>query len=214
MKKISLNVITGYIVLLIVAAVTSVIGVYIVKTISGEQLQQYPDYYAIKGNNRDVKIQSVIIAKNYRSDQPATSKSFKCITKRFHVEGKFSRAYLYIEAKVDYDRPLTVWDDVYFKINEQGGHLIPNGNSLPVPPSAISKYLYDLRSISYFPTMKDKEKRINKQTNYNSFELFRDRANLKINAFISSDRPGGVIKELSIYYECFEGSKCAIREIR
>lgn len=223
MKKINLNIITGYIVLLIIAVGTSVIGVYIVKKIQTQVVQeekpsQYPDYFAIKGKNPDPKIKQVMITEDCPrdgcvNDKPATV-DFDGIKKRYKVKGRFARAYLYIEAKVDYNRPLTVWDDVYFRINGLGGHLIPNDNVLPVPPAEFSSYLYDLRSISYFSTLKDKEKRVTKQTNINLFVLLQNGINLNIITSISSDRPGRVMKEVSIYYECFEGSDCSITEIK
>jgi len=213
MKKISLNIITGYIVLLIVAATTSIIGVYIAKTISGEELRQYPDYSAIKGKIRGHTFKPVIIAKDHLNKQPATV-DFNGIKKRFKVKGRILRAYLYIEAAVDYSKPLTVWDDIYFTINNQGGHLIPDSNNFPTPPSGVSRYLYDLHSISYFPLIKDKENWKNKRTNDNLFELLQDGKNLYIITSISSDRPGRVMKEISIYYECFKGSTCSIEEIK
>ena len=128
------------------------------------------------------------------------------------MKGKFSRAYLYIEATVDYHRPLTVWDDFYFKVSGIGGHLINDSNLLPVPPSDISRFLYDLRSISYFPSIRDKEIDTNKQSNINLFALLQNSITLDITASISSDRAGRVMKEVSIYYECFERSNCSIQE--
>ncbi len=178
---------------------------------------QYPDYSAIKGKNRDPDIKQVIITEKCprggcESSEPAT-KSHDAISARYKVKGRFSRAYLYIEVAVDHNRPLTVWDDVYFTINYYGGHLISNGNNLPVPPSEISSYLYDLRSISFYPEIKDKGRTGNKQVDKNLFGLLHDGKPIDIYTFISSDRPGRVMKEISIYYECFKGSTCSIEEI-
>jgi hypothetical protein len=177
------------------------------------KLAEYPEYAAIKGKNHDHKIKQIIITKDHINKKPATV-DFDGVEKRFKVQGKFSRAYLYIEAEVDYEKPLTVWDDVYFKINDKGGHLIIDGNNLPMPPIDSSRYLYDLHSISYFPKINDKENWKNKKTNDNLFDLLQDGKKLYVITSISSDRPGRVMKEISIYYECFKGSKCSIAEIK
>lgn len=228
MKKININILVGYVVLIIIAVGTSVIGVYIVRKIQREQPpqvvivkpeekpSQYPDYDAIKGKNPDSKILVAHItsgcpAEGCVNNNPATIE-FDGIHKKYEVRGKFSRAYLYIEALVDYQRPLTVWDDFYFKVSGLGGHLISDTNLLSVPPSEISRFLYDLRSISYFSTIRDKEKNTNKQLDINFFALLQNGIILDIIAAISSDRPGRIMKEVSIYYECFEGSDCSVQE--
>lgn len=218
--------ILGYIVLILVAGVTSVTGFYLAKKIEKAEKppqiisepSQYPDWDAIKGKNPDPKIKVINITSDCPlggcvNDEPATV-DFDGIHKRYKVIGKFSRAYLYIEALVDYQRPLTVWDDVYFQTNGLGGHLIPDSNTLPVPPSDIARYIYDLRSISYFPTIKDKENKINKQNNINLFVLLQNGINIDMVVSVSSNRPGRVLREISIYYECFEGSNCAIEEVK
>ncbi len=216
--------IIGYIVLILIAGATSVIGFYIAKKIERSEQppqivtlpSQYPDWDAIKGQNPDLKIQVVHItstcpAEGCANNNPATIE-FDGIHKKYEIVGKFSRAYLYVEALVDYKRPLTVWDDFYFRMNGLGGHLINDSNLLPVPPSDISRFLYDLRSISYFSLIGDKEKNVNKQVNINLFALLQNSINLDITAAISSDRPGRIMKEIAIYYECFEGSECSIQE--
>ena len=180
------------------------------------QPSQYPDFDAIKGPRPDLKITPIKItdscpSSGCRNDKPATI-DFDGISKHYEVRGKFARAYLYIEAFVDYNRPLTVWDDFYFKVNGLGGHLISDSNLLPIPPSDISRFLYDLRSISYFPSIKDKEKNISKKLNIDLFTLIQNGITLDITAAISSNRPGRIMKEVSIYYECFEGSECSIQE--
>lgn len=228
MRKISLNILVGYTALLVIAVATSVIGVYIVRKVQREQPpqvvivkpeekpSQYPDYDAIKGENPDPKIKAVRVtdvcpSEGCINDKPATI-DFDGITKQYRVSGKLSRAYLYVEAMVDYKRPLTVWDDIYFKINGFGGHLISDNNLLPVPPSEITRSLYDFRSISYYPNIKDKERKMNRQDNISLFSLLQDGIVLDITTSISSDRPGRVMKEIAIYYECFEGSDCVITE--
>ena len=102
---------------------------------------------------------------------------------------------------------------VYFRMSKFLGQIIVDENSLSVPTSEVSKYLYYLRAISYYPTIRDKENRTNRQNNTNLFVLLQESAVFDIVAAISSNRPGRVMKEVAIYYECFIGSECAIREV-
>lgn len=178
---------------------------------------EFPDYAAIKGENPDAGIRAAVITAGCPdggcvNDNPATV-DFDGINKSFLVKGEFSRAYLYVEALVDYSRPLTVWDDIYFRVNGFGGHLISDDNVLPVPPSESSIYLYELGAISYYPDIKSKEGKINKQTDINIFNLLQDSVVINTTVSVSSDRPGRVMKEVTLYYECFRGSQCSIEEI-
>jgi hypothetical protein len=77
---------------------------------------EYTVYATIKGKNPDKEIKQIIIATDFKNDKPATFDPDGVSKKRFHVKGNLSLAYLYIEALVDYNRPLTVYDDVYFTI--------------------------------------------------------------------------------------------------
>lgn len=227
----------AYVTLILIASITTSIGLYIgnkikksedmiqkqQETKTEEQLpeilpSQFPDFDAVKGKNPDPKIKNVTVSSDCSpdngcvNDKPATV-DFDGIKKDYLVKGQFSRAYFFIDALVDYNRPLTSWDDVYFSMNNKGGHIIPDGNQLPVPAGNTSKYLYNFNSVSYFPTIRDKEQNINKQNNTSFFETLRDNNKLNIHASISSNRPGRVIKEALIYYECFEGSDCSVEEI-
>lgn len=220
--------ILGYIVLIVVAGITSVTGFYVAKKIEKvekppqiivptEKPSQYPDYAVIKGDNRSKNIKQLNLTKDCLekgciNDKPA-SVDFDGITKTYHVKGKFSRAYLYIEALVDYTRPLTSWDGIYFTINYWGGHLVVDDNILPVPPSEMSRYLYNLRSISFYETLEHKLNKTFIYANTSLFSLFTENNILNIRVTISSDRPGRVLREVSIYYECFEGSNCDIKEL-
>lgn len=182
-----------------------------------EKPSQYPDYDVIKGGNRSENIKQLNLTKNCLeggciNDKPA-SVDFDGITKTYHVKGKFSRAYLYLEALVDYTRPLTSWDGIYFTINYWGGHLVVDDNVLPVPPSETSRYLYNLRSISFYETLEHKLNKTFIYANTSLFSLFIESNTLNIRVTISSDRPGRVLREVSIYYECFEGSNCDIKEL-
>lgn len=227
--KINIKILTGYAILIIIATLSWAIGTLLVTAIKKEAQEssilnveglpsQFPDYDAIKGKHPDPKIKILNITGDCPpagcvNDKPATV-DFDGIKKEYEVSGKFARAYLYIEALVDDNRPLTNWDDVYFSLNNQGGHLISQESSLPVPPGDVSRYLYDLRSISYYPMIRDKERKINKMTNVDFFNFLQDKTILNILVSISSNRPGRVMKEVSIYYECLEGSICNIEEIK
>lgn len=227
----------AYIILILIASITTSLGLYIGNKIkkSDEIIKQqqeniveekpieilpsqFPDYDAIKGDKLDPKIKNVNFSSDCPSDgcvnnKPATV-DFDGIKKEYIVKGQFSRAYLYVDALVDYNRPLTSWDDIYFVMNEKGGHLIPDGNQLPIPAGNTSKYLYNLNSISFFPTIQDKEQNKNKKNNVNLFGILKDGNKLSIHASVSSNRPGRVMKEVAIFYECFEGSDCIIEEIK
>lgn len=180
-------------------------------TENGEGKSRFPDYEAIKGNNPDPKIKNINISSDYVNNKPATV-DFDGVKKNYIAKGQFSRAYLYINALVDNDRPLTSWDDFYFTMNQMGGHLIPDKNLLPAPGGDSSKYLYNLNSISYFPGIRDKEQNKNKKSDMNFFWMLQDGNDLSIHVAVSSNRPGRVIKETSIYYECLNGSDCSIEE--
>lgn len=186
------------------------------KSIKPKQ-SEFPDYYNIKGDNLNANINQLLITKNCPSsgcvnNKPATV-DFDGIKNDYKVTGSFSRAYLYVEAMVDYNRPLSIWDDIYFNIFNQGGHLIPDGNLLPVPASDSSIYLYDMRSISYYPEIDNKKFGENKKEDQNLFDILRDGRIVRIHTSLSSDRPGRVLKEVSIYYECIAGSECSIEPI-
>lgn len=228
MKNIKINVLIGYIVLVLVAVSTSLLGIFIVNQIKKEQTpkqiiikpeekpSQYPDYDVIKGKNVSKSVMVLNITSDCpeggcRNDKPA-SVEFDGIHRTYLVSGKFSRGYLYIEALVDYTKPLTSWDGIYFTINNWGGHLVTDDNNLlTVPPSDISRFLYNLRSISFYGTLEDKLNKANLYSNVNLFALLEDTNLLNFTVTILSDRPGRILREASIYYECFEGSDCSIK---
>jgi len=236
-KKIELDAIFGYAIILVFTLLTSIFSIYLIDKIKSLQPNveiiekpviievepkykpsDYPDYEIIKGENPDPKIHATIITKDCPEDgcvnnNPA-SVDFDGIDKYYKIKGKFSRAYLFIEVLVDYERPLTVWDDFYFKINNLGGHLLLGDNLLAIPPGKTSRYLYDLRSISYCPSIKDKEHQENQKINQNLFELLIDGNTIRTIATISSDRPGRTMKDVIIYYECFGDYDCSINEVK
>ncbi len=222
MKKDKFENLAVYFVIVVILVTTSVVGFYLVNKFKKEQLSEiipseYPDYDAIKSDDPDPDIKRALITedcpkKGCKSDRPATQE-LDAIEKRYKIKERFARVYLYAEVIVDYKRPLTAWDSIYFKMGDFGGHLIKDENLLPVPPGDTSIYLYDLRSVSYYPTIQDKENRENRVNNFSLFNLLQDTAVFNIMVFISSDRPGRIMKEVSIYYECYENYDCGIEEI-
>ncbi|OGD57392.1 MAG: hypothetical protein A3J48_04130 [Candidatus Doudnabacteria bacterium RIFCSPHIGHO2_02_FULL_46_11] len=218
-KKLQVEDLIVYGIIIIAASFAYIGSSYIVNRIQTSESEKpptliekpsvYPDYDAIKGEAPDEKIKLIRFTDGCEengcvSDFPAT-KFFNGIKKNYLIKGKISRGYLYIEAAVDYKRPLTNYDDFYFTLNYTGGHLYSDENLLPTPPIDISRYLYDLRSITY-----SYQQGVYKNVNFLSL-LQRSRT-FNIHTAVSSDRPGRVLKEVSIYYQCAEGYDCSIEE--
>ncbi|MEK7497381.1 MAG: hypothetical protein AAB656_00485, partial [Patescibacteria group bacterium] len=194
--------------ILILAAMSASIGSsYIVNKIKQsdvptpqpqvEKPSQYPDYDAIKGKKPDGKIKVVrftdgCLEGGCVNDIPA-AKVFDGIKKNYLVKGNISRGYLYIEAAVDYGRPLTNYDDFYFTLNFLGGHLVTNEALLPVPASDISRYLFDLRNITY---------RNRGVKTINFLNILQHTRIVNVHTSVSSDRSGRVLKEVAFYYQC------------
>lgn len=230
--KVSKKSFAGYFVLVALGVLAWVMGALIVNEVRKDAQEQllskqeqvlskieeapshYPDYEAVRGKSPDPKIKVLQLTKDCPeggcvNTHPA-SIDFDGIKKWYKASGEFSRAYLYAELLVDFQRPLTNWDDFYFTINFQGGHLISEESALKTPPGNISTYLYDLRSISFYPTNIDKNRKTNKKDNINFFHFLENESKLYIWISVSSNRPGRTMKDVSIFYECFEGSNCSI----
>ena len=170
---------------------------------------QYPDYDAIKGENPDKTINLIRFTDDCpengcKNNTPANI-DFDGIKKDYKITGKISRGYLYIEAAVDNNRPLTNYDDFYFTVNYVAGHLVPESNQLPVPPSNISRYLFDLRYVPY---------RSGSVKIADLLNVISKSQTINIHASVSSNRPGRLIKDVSIYYQCATDSTCNIQEIK
>lgn len=210
-----------YLVILTVAGLATIASSYVVKKLRLSEKQsplptpaiispsQYPDYDAIKGKDPDKTINLIKFTDSCpefgcKNDTPANI-DFDGIKKEYKVTGKISRGYLYIEVAVDDNRPLTNYDDFYFTINYIAGHLVPESNQLPVPPSNISRYLFDLRYVPY---------RSNSIKIADLLSVISKSQTIKIHASVSSNRPGRLIKEVSLYYQCATGSECNIEEIK
>lgn len=182
--------------------------------INDHKLSLYPDYYVIKGDKTDPNIKVVKLTADCPENGCVNNSSaivdFDGIRKAYKVTGQFSRAYLYAEVAVDGGRPLTSFDDFYFKVNDfLGGHIIKDGNLLPVPESDDTVYLLNLKSISTYADIQSKRASIP----VNNIDIFSQLAKPQISfhVSVSSDRPGRVMKEVSVYYECVPNSECSIQ---
>ena len=150
----------------------------------------------------------------WRSEQ-AANESLDDISAYYTASGEFASGFLVIEAAVDGEKPFTEWDGFYLKMQrhkfyDEGGHLVLE-NSLPIPQSETSsRYLFNLNEVVAFKSLSDKINKSGEET-FDFFSKYLQNGNLfRILAFVSSARPGRVIKEISVYYECAQGSSCKL----
>ncbi len=168
----------------------------------GPKPSEYPDYEAYKLLSDKITLvnnNSSFVTKDYKKIGEVTEKLFET--------GTISRAYLFIDVSVDNGLPLTIYDSIYITLNYKGGHLF-RSKSLPVPPSETTHLLYDLREIPYIKSIPYSE---------NKSPIFADwltelnlNKNVPFYTFLSTWREGGLIKEISIAFECEEDSNCNI----
>lgn len=202
------KVFVGYIILVIIAAVTSVAGLYIGKRINNQvgptptvSVSQYPDFELVKTIGDDHTI--VIINKSDFRDpnQPNTAGNTSgWISSR----GQLARAYLFIEASVN-DKPLSSFESIFVKMNYVGGHLVLM-NSLPVPtfPTA-TQLLYGLNDINYKRRPTDASPTLN--TDW--FYQLNTKHKISFAAFLASQIDGRVTVKL--YYQCtLTSSDCSV----
>ncbi len=163
---------------------------------------QFPDYEAYKLFDKKinlVKDQSSFVTKDYEKIGE--------VEKQFLTTGKFRRAYIFIDASVDNGKPLTVYDSIYILLNDKGGHILRN-KSLLTPSSDTTQLLYDMREIPYITSIPYSE---NKQLLFaNWLGEINSKESISFYTFLSSWRPGGLIKEITIAFECEEDSECDI----
>lgn len=163
---------------------------------------EYPDYEAYKSLSN-----KIILVNDNPSFVTKDYKKIGEVNKNFLLTGKFRRAYIFIDASVDNGRPLTVYDSIYIMMNYKGGHLLRN-KSLSIPPSDTTKLLYDMREISYIKSIPYSE---NKQPLFaNWLDELNSKEIISFYSFLSSWRTGGLIKEITIAFECEESSECDI----
>ena len=163
---------------------------------------QFPDYEAYKSFEK-----KIILVKDNPSFVTKDYKKIGEVEKEFSVKGKFRRAYIFINVSVDDGRPLTVYDSIYILLNYKGGHILRD-RSLPVPPSDTTQLLYDMREIPYITSIPYSENKPALFTDWlNELNLRKD---IPFYTFLSSWRSGGLIKEITIAFECEEDSECDI----
>ena len=163
---------------------------------------KFPDYEAYKAFEKKITIvrdQVSFVTKDY--------KKIGEVEKQFLVKGKFRRAYIFISASVDNGKPLTVYDSIYLLLNYKGGHILRD-KSLPIPPSDTTQLLYDMREIPYITSIPYSESKQPLFTNW--LNEINSKESISFYTFLSSWRPGGLIKEITIAFECKENSECDI----
>ena len=213
--------IIGYIVLILVAGTTSVVGFYIAKKIEkSKQPPQiivqtiekqivatstslYPEFDFLSTMENLVLLSGV---KSYTPNEDIETYSHK---KYFQITGEFSKIYLYIEASFNNDK-LTGGQDLYVKFQSQGGHI--KNKSLLVPEGKISRFLYDADNIQYVETVKNP-----KIEAVSWLDIFNDvgisGGTIRMDTFISSQKEAR-IEKIDIYYQCSRDVECSIIEIK
>ena len=163
---------------------------------------EFPDYDAY-----ELFEKKVILVENNRSFVTKDYNKIGEIRKQFLTEGKFRRAYIFINASVDNGKPLTSYDSIYVTLNYKGGHILRN-KSLAIPASNTTRLLYDMQEIPYITNVPYSE---NKQPLFvNWLAELNSGNNNSLYTFLSSWREGGLIEEISIVFECEENSSCDI----
>ena len=138
--------------------------------------------------------------------------------------GTFARGYLYAAANVNdkalQDTDRNSFDAVFASLVELtkdgsdsqfGGHLWQD-ESLDTPQHAeYTEMLFKLSDVPYKKAFEDSSVAVPPG---NWLEVLNDKATReKIVAFSSTVKGTGTIQELSIYYECAEGSDCSIEVV-
>lgn len=161
------------------------------------QPSQYPDYDLLSS------FKSINIAQNIKSYVIGNQIDGR-VQKTLHTTGSIDRMYISIQALVDNGKPLSVYDDVYLTFNNVGGHVSPS-DSLPTPPSTISDLLYSAQELPYGALNSTNKKDLD------VLKMFNDDNKLGVDVFLSTARPGGLIKNFTIYYECTSNQSCNIQ---
>lgn len=166
-----------------------------------EAPSEYPDFEMYKTLRKQTLVndRESYVTKNY--------KIIGEVSGNLLLRGKIARAYIFFEGTVDNNKPLSVYDSIYIQINNSGGHL-RRDKSLKVPPAESTRILYDLREIPYIDNVPYSENTEFKTTNWLTSLNNNGGGNYK--AFLSTWRPGGLIKDISIGYECEPEDNCEI----
>lgn len=162
---------------------------------------EYPDYDSLENLN------SLVIIEDEVSWSPEGKKE-KIIGHKKQLEsiGQFAKIYLYTEVSIS-GKPLTQYESLYVKFNNEGGHLF-RPQSLKIPPDTITRLLYAVNNIPYLKYLPYSESKPPTTTDW--FGFFKDDSSIAFDAFISSLNPAKINK-IIIYYDCVIGSNCKIK---
>lgn len=200
-----ITLVIGSLAIILVLSSISLVNFYLNKKFPKEpeiKPSEFPDYEAYKSFER-----KTILVKDNLSFVTKDYKKIGEVKKQFFVEGQFRRAYLFVNASVDNGMPLTIYDSIYITLNQKGGHILRN-KSLPMPASDTTQVLYDMREIPFIENIPYSE---SKQPLFVDWLTELDsKESILFHTFLSSWRPGGLIKEITIAFECEENSECDI----
>ena len=156
----------------------------------------FPDYYAA---TKELKQQIIVSDLQSSVDKDGSIKGK--ISKYVQLEGKISKGYLFAEAYVDAGKPLTRFDSIYVNLIDFGGHLLRSKSlSVPQTPSGNTLILYSLNNIPYLKTIPYDENKIGLTSDWT--RILNDNRSHEIHTFLSSNRAGGKILNITISYEC------------
>lgn len=133
---------------------------------------------------------------------------------RLQASGLFSQGYFYVKASIDnsnIENKGSIYTKMYVlssdgNYQEFGGHLIPS-QSLDTPKSNdVTELLYQLSDIKYKKDYRASDVEI---ISANWLKLLNMVGNHGFLGFVSTVGNGKII-ELSIYYECVQGTECNI----
>lgn len=152
-------------------------------------------------------MRQIQLAKSFASWTPdAEVEEDKTRTASLAVKGNILKVYLSVKASVE-GKPLTKYESVFVKFNDDGGHLFrPRSLETPAEAAATS-LLYDLDAMPVLPSVPYDESRT--PDTANPAALLKDGRTVKLTAFISSLRPA-LLDDLTVSYVCAEGSDCSI----
>jgi len=151
-------------------------------------------------------LKKLTIVNNFESWTPSAEiDNNKLMKKIILKKGELSKGYLYIKVSIN-NSPLTTWESIYIKLNNEGGHLF-RPNSLKIPNPKTTEILFPLDNIYYLESVPYSEKAIPKSVNW--FNLLKDKKELELLTFISSLKPA-TIEEISFYYDCKIESDCIL----
>jgi len=220
MKEIKFNVLLGYLILVLVAAITSAVGLYIASKFKEEPLPTppppppvatstpislHPEFDSLSEAERFEKLILLPRVKSYTPNGDVETYSHR---KYLQPVGELSRMYLYTEVSFNGGK-LTGARDLYVKFNNLGGHI--KNRPLPVPDSSISRLLYDSDNIQYVETIMNP-----KIEAVSWLDIFSTAAelgkNVRMDVFASS-REEAWIEKMELYYQCAREVECSIIEV-